>query len=75
MPKTESTTQISAAIETCKAVYEAIAAMGDDGMISGHLYAALMGTLTLSQYESILRVLTNAGLISCTNHVLRAVKH
>ena len=37
---------------------------------SGHLYARLMGQLTLEQYQAIIDVLADAKLVSVKNHLI-----
>lgn len=40
------------------------------GVPSGHLYAHLMGTFTLAQYQSVIEVLKRADLVEEKNHLL-----
>ena len=40
---------------------------------SGHLYARVMGAMTLGSYEAAVRVLKDAGLVEERGHVLRWV--
>ena len=37
---------------------------------SGHLYAQLMGKMTLDQYQNMIATLQNAGLVSVKNDLL-----
>jgi hypothetical protein len=37
---------------------------------SGHLYAGLMGTITLDQYQTIIGILKEAGVVEECNHLL-----
>lgn len=53
--------QYTAAIKTTAAVAECIRELGS--VPSGHLWARLMDRLTFEEYESIIRVLINTGLI------------
>ena len=57
-----------AALEIIKAVADTIKELGS--VPSGHLYAQLMGHLTLDQYNQIIGVLKNTGLVSESNHLL-----
>lgn len=60
-------------IEIIKTVYELIKATGTEGIPSGHLYARLMPLgCEMRHYEMIIGTLVNAGLVTETNHLLRA---
>ncbi len=61
----------AAAVKLAAIVAEAILAMGEQGIPSGHLYARLMGTITLDDYNTILGVLKKAGMVSESYHLLR----
>jgi len=41
---------------------------------SGHIYAALMGKMTLDEYTEIISVLKDIQLVTESHHVLTAVK-
>ena len=56
------------AMQIIKAVAEAIRDLGS--VPSGHLYARLMGQLTLSQYNQIIDTLKKAKLVREDNHLL-----
>lgn len=59
-----------AVLDIVLAVCEAIRELGE--VPSGHLYARLMGMLSLEQYTRILDVLKNAGLVKEENsHLLK----
>ncbi len=60
--------EIAAALAMCKAIADTIKELGS--VPSGHLYARLMGTLTLSQYNNIIRVLKEGKFIKEENHLL-----
>ena len=60
--------QILAAVETTKAVAEAIRELGS--VSDGTLYAGVMSHLDLKQYRAIIEILVQAGLITNTNHRL-----
>lgn len=60
--------QISAAFQTIAAVAEAIRELKE--VPSGHLYAQLMGSLSLDTYQAIIGRLTGAGLVLEENHLL-----
>jgi hypothetical protein len=59
-------------INYAKALYEAIEMAGDRGVPSGHLYAVLMDRMNLATYEALLSLLIEGGLISQSNHLLKA---
>lgn len=53
---------------------EAIAAAGDEGIPSGHLYGMLCGILSLDEYQAVINDLKKQGRITEDNYVLRANK-
>ena len=57
--------QTEAVVEIIKAVADAIREL--KRVPSGHLYARLMGHMDLDQYNLIIGLLINAGLIEKTN--------
>lgn len=61
MMATEHGKQVAAALQIVIAVGEAIQEMGR--VPSGHLYATLMGVLTLEQYERAIDLLVQAGSV------------
>lgn len=61
-------TEILAAVETTKAIAEAIRELGT--VADGTLYAGVMSHLDLKQYQAILGILEQARLITNTNHRL-----
>ena len=60
--------QTKATIEVIKAVAEAIKTLGQ--VPSGHLYARLMGSLTLDQYQTIIDILEKGRLIKVEHHLI-----
>jgi len=60
--------EIKAALQVTAAVAEAIRELGN--VPSGHLYAHLMGRLSLQQYESIIGLLKQTGLVTESGHEL-----
>ena len=63
--------EVRAAMSVVLAVSEAIRALGE--VPSGHLYAQLMGTLSLESYNKIIKTIKNTGLVEESGHVLRWV--
>ena len=61
-------TDAIAAVETMKAVADAIRSLGE--VPSGHLYANLVGQLSLAQFEQIIGILKRAGLVREKGHLL-----
>jgi hypothetical protein len=61
-------TNVMAMLQAVAAVGDAIRSLGS--VPSGHLYARLMGHLTLDQYTSIIEVLKKSGLVAERSHVL-----
>ena len=65
-----STTKSAAAVGLVMALVEAIRELGS--VPSGHLYARVMGHLTLEQYTQIVETLKQAGLVrEERSHLLR----
>ena len=63
---------VRACVAQCQAVAEAIKALGS--VPSGHLYAQLMGHMTLEHYQRIIGHLTDAGVIRVDgSHLIRWV--
>ena len=58
-----------ATVNTIYAVSEAVRTAGE--IPNGHLYAMLCGTLGLEAYNSIIKLLVRAGLVSNTANLLR----
>jgi hypothetical protein len=63
--------EVGAAIDVLRVLAEAIRAAGE--IPSGHLYAHVMGQLSLESYGSALGVLKRAGLVEERNNLLRWV--
>ena len=59
---------VKAALAILRAVADAIRELGE--VPSGHLYAHLMSKLSLEQYEQVIGVLKQAGLITESSHLL-----
>ncbi len=66
--KTATKTETEIALRILKAVAEAIKELGS--IPSGHLYARLMGKLTLDQYNLVIGALKKAGLIKEEHYLL-----
>jgi hypothetical protein len=58
---TPTRTEVNAAIETIKAIADTIRELGQ--VPAGTLYAHLMSRMSLEQFEKIIGVLVNAGLV------------
>lgn len=61
-------TQEQKAIAIVQVVADVIRELGS--VPSGHLYANLMGHMTLDTYQSIISILTRAKLIRVEHHVI-----
>jgi len=61
-------TPTKAALEIVVAVADAIRELGS--VPSGHLYARLMGNLSLDNYNAIVKLLENAGAIKVENDLI-----
>lgn len=55
------------------AIFDAIKESGDAGIPSGHLYAALMGKMSLDQYNMFIGALVANKKITNSNHLLKAI--
>lgn len=64
-------TQTEAAVQTVVVVAEAIRELRE--VPSGHLYARVMGRMSMGTYETTIRLLKGAGLVEEKSHVLRWV--
>ena len=53
-----------------QAIAETIRSAGSCGIVSGHLYAHLMGRLTIDRYQDIIDLLKRNNLISESNYTL-----
>ena len=69
MNSTAKPNETKAALQILMAVAETIRELG--AVPSGHLYATLMGRMSLQEYESLVRILKNADLVSESAHELR----
>ncbi len=64
------TSEAIAVVRVAQAVAEAIRDLRE--VPSGHLYARLMGVMTLQQYEQVIDLLVDAHLVERTpSHLLR----
>ena len=62
--------KLSAALNIVQAIAETIRELGE--VPSGELYARLIGKLALSDYEEVIRILKETGLVTETpGHLLR----
>lgn len=64
--------QIKAIRAVAAIILEAIEAAGERGVPSGHLYAMLMGKMSLDQYNQIISGLKRAGFVSEEYFLLKA---
>jgi hypothetical protein len=65
---TQTTSQVASAIQAVAAIAEAIRAVGS--IPSGYLYAHVLGTLSIHDYEGAIGILKRAGLVSVSGSVL-----
>ena len=63
------TQEQEATFQTVLAIAEAIRSLGT--VPSGHLYARVMGKLSLDQYNQIIGILKQQGLVSETHYELK----
>lgn len=63
---------VVSAIQFIKTIYECVAAAGPQGIPSGHLYAQLMGALSLESYERAVAMLVKTKLVKSEGHLLTA---
>jgi len=67
-PKMTETQILAGTIKVVAAVAECIRDLGQ--VPSGHLYARLMGSLKIEDYQAIINQLKNAELVKEENHLL-----
>ena len=65
---TPTKAEVQATVEALKAIAEAIRELKE--VPSGHLYARLMGHMSLNTYNQFIGVLTRAGVVKEENHLL-----
>ena len=61
--------EIGAAITAIKAIADAIRELGE--VPSGHLYAHLMGKMSLADYNKVIGILKGATLVSESGNLLK----
>lgn len=61
-------------IELANMFLDVIRAGGDRGVPTGHMYAAVMGVMSLEQFQGFLTGLQKAGKVQVRNHVAYVVK-
>lgn len=65
-----SAQDVQAVLQVVMIVRDAIKEAGDQGLASGHLYAVLMGKMSLETYTSIIETLKASGMVRESGHVL-----
>lgn len=60
--------QVNAAVQVVVAIGESIKELGS--VPSGHLYARLMGRMSLETYNKIIDILVKTGAVKNENHLL-----
>lgn len=60
------------ALQILAAVLAAISEAGETGISSGHLYAMVMGVLSLDQYQAVINELKDLDLVKESNYLLTA---
>ncbi len=65
--------QIQAFLDLVESIMDLIKAKGAMGLPSGELYAVLMGSLTLDQYNKLIAMLVKANRITQSNYLLIAI--
>lgn len=63
MDKQQIKQQIDAVLQTVRAIIDAVKEAGPIGIPSGNIYAVLMGAMTLEQYERLLKLALDSGVI------------
>ena len=59
---------MTTSLPAIRALADAIKALGE--VPSGHLYARVMAHMDIHTYDAIIGVLTRAGLVKSSNHLL-----
>ncbi len=68
MSNAPSKSEVNAAVQVVVAVGEAIKSLGS--VPSGHLYAQLMGRMSLETYNKVIALLVKTGAVKNENHLL-----
>ncbi len=68
------TQQVNALRAMLEAMLEAIQIGGYDGVSGGTLYSAVMGHITLDQFERLIRILVDSGRVRKDGHLYVSVK-
>lgn len=71
--KKVTTEDVHAAIQVAATILDAIRAFGPRGVPAGELYAAVMGSMSLDSFTSIIGALKRANLVREANHLLTAI--
>jgi hypothetical protein len=66
--------QILAVRAVATALLQTVAEAGPLGAPGGHMYAAVMGTLSLSQFETIMGTLVDRGFVRKDGDVYHSIK-
>jgi hypothetical protein len=66
--------QLLAAVRIMDVIVDCVKDCGAMGLPSGHLYAHLMGKMSLDTYEQMIELLIRAGRITRSNHCLYYVE-
>lgn len=72
VPNGEYTALKDVALELCKILYDAISEAGEEGIPSGHLYAAVSAHMGLGLYQNLIGTLKKHGFVKEQFHVLTA---
>lgn len=64
--------RLQTAEKLIEAINDMIKETGQKGIPSGHLYAMLMGKITIEVYQAVIAYLVKAGKITNRNHLLIA---
>ena len=66
--------QLSVAKRICDTILECVEVAGEQGVPSGHLYAAMMGMVSLQNYQFCISVLKDTGRITESGFLLKIKK-
>ena len=55
-------------------ILAAVAESGDDGIPSGHVYAAVMNKIDINEYQDIVSLLVTSNLVTSEYHLLRVTE-
>lgn len=73
MSKEQTEKRVEKALQVAHILLDAIKEAGNEGIPSGHLYAACMQFMSLDMFQAYISMLKRAGRVTEQNYILKAV--